>query len=77
MLPQLEDFLSFFCAHTSSMPFMDQWLFQPINFLGSNSLTVGDFTSTKNEEILLYISSCKPHFISWFYEVKLGLKSTS
>ena len=39
---------------------------------------VGDLTSTRDDNVfLLYISGCKPHFISQFYEVELGLKSTS
>ena len=39
-------------------------------------LIVGD-SSTKDEDISLYISGCKPHLISRFYEVELGLKFTS
>jgi len=36
---------------------------------------VGD--PTRDKDNLLYISECKPHLMSWFYEVELGLKFTS
>jgi len=37
---------------------------------------VGDPTSTRDKDISLYISGCKPHPMSRFYGVELGLKST-
>ena len=37
--------------------------------------SVGD--PLRHENILLYISGCKPHSMSRFYEVELGLKFTS
>ena len=40
-------------------------------------LEIGDPTSTRDENISLYISECKPHPMSRFYGVELGLKSTS
>jgi len=38
---------------------------------------VGDPASTRDEDNSLYISGCKPHLMSQFYGVELGLKSTS
>jgi len=38
---------------------------------------VGDLTSTRDEDNSLYISGCKPHLMSQFYGVELGLKFTS
>jgi len=40
-------------------------------------ISVGDFTSIREEDYLLYISECKPDFISRFYEIELCLKFTS
>jgi len=37
---------------------------------------VGNPTSTREEDNLLYISGCKPHLMSQFYGVESGLKST-
>jgi len=41
------------------------------------SKIVGDPTSTRDKDLSLYISGCKPHPMSRFYVVELGLKSTS
>ena len=60
----------------------------PISFLRFSSfniqqrvevsiLLIGDLTLTRDEDNSLYISGWKPHLMSRFYEVELGLKSTS
>ena len=41
------------------------------------NVIVEDLTSTRDEDISLYISQIKPYFINWFYEVEFSLKSTS